>query len=102
MSGARCPDRARTPRPARHRGESRPPPAGQLARAFDARAERFTVDEGHRVVRQAIRFPRRKQRDDVGMLQPRGERDLAAESLEDQTADEIRCENLGDDKSAER
>lgn len=77
-------------------------PQGQLARAFDARAERFTVDEGHRVVRQAIRFPRRKQRDDVGMLQPRGERDLAAESLEDQTADEIRCENLGEDKSAER
>ena len=48
--------------------------------AREAGAQRFAVDERHDVVRQSVELPHRQQGDDVRVLQPRRDADLALEA----------------------
>ena len=53
----------------------------QLARALEPRAERFALDERHRVPEQLARESGVEEGNDVGMLQPRHHLHLAAEAI---------------------
>ena len=54
---------------------------GQLPLALEARTQRFALDERHHIVELCRRAPAVEQRQDVRVLQARGERDLLEESL---------------------
>ena len=49
-------------------------------------AQRRALDEGHGIVGKAVRLARREHGDDVRMLEPRGELDLALESRDGEPA----------------
>ncbi len=68
----------------------------QLA-AHEPRPQRLAFDERHREVRQTVHLARGQQRDDVRMLEPRGDQDLAPEAVEVDAVAEFGGENLDDD-----
>src|SRR4029079_15262942 len=74
----------------------------QLPGAGKARTERFTLDEGHCVEQQPLAGAGGENRNDVRMLEPGGELDLAAESLDVDSRAEVRRQNLDDDVAPER
>ena len=55
---------------------------GEFTVAREPGAQRLTLDERHRKIRQAVRITRREQRHDVRMLQSRGKHDFALEALD--------------------
>ena len=74
---------------------------GQLARP-QARAQRFALHERHREPGEPVGVAGREEGDDVRMLQPRGERDLALEALHRHAARQLRREHLEDHAPVER
>ena len=62
---------------------------GQLALAPEPRAQRLALHQRHGVVEQLARLAGGEQRDDVGMLERRGQVDLAAEAVEAQAGGEV-------------
>ena len=75
---------------------------GKLMLPRKSGAQRFPGDERHGVKQQAVLRACRKQGDDMRMLQPRRELDLALEAIGAQPGGEIRRQNLDDDPSVER
>jgi hypothetical protein len=73
----------------------------QLTALVESPAERFAFDERHREVRQAGDLSSREERDDVRVLEARGEQDLLLEALGAHTGGEIGREELDDDPAAE-
>jgi hypothetical protein len=67
----------------------------------EPRAKRLALHERHGVVRQALHLPGREQRDDVRVLQPGGERDLAVEARDRHGPRELGGEDFHDDAAAE-
>jgi hypothetical protein len=59
-----------------------------------ALAQTFTLDEGHRIVKQTASLSRGQEGQDVGMLQPRNDLDLTLESLGVDGAGEISWEQF--------
>ena len=68
----------------------------------EAHAKRLALDKGHRVEGQAIHLAGAEDGDDVRMLQPRRELDLAAEAFDVDASGEIGREHLHDDASSQR
>ena len=73
----------------------------QLAVAPEPRAERLAFDERHGVVEQVARLAGGEQRDDVRMLERRGQLDLAAEPVQAHAGREFRRQHLDHDLPAE-
>ena len=73
----------------------------QRAALVEPPAERFAFDERHGEVRQAADLSGRKERDDVRVLEARGEQDLLLESLGAHPGGEVGREELDDDPAAE-
>jgi hypothetical protein len=67
----------------------------------DHRAKRVAVDVRHTVVRQSIRLTGREHGDDVGLLQRRGELDLALEPLSADPGRELGAEHFDHDPAAQ-
>src|SRR6266581_4090024 len=65
-------------------------------------AEREPGHEGHGEVRHAARGPGGEDRNDVRLLQPGGQPNLAREAIGRHAGRELRRENLDDDLAAER
>jgi hypothetical protein len=68
----------------------------QLAHARQAVTQRHPIDERHRIIGQAVDIPSAQQRDDVRMLEPSGERDLALKTRHGQVGRELRRQHLRD------
>ena len=66
----------------------------QLAVAPEPGAQRLALDQRHGVVEQVAGLAGGEQRDDVGMLERRGEVDLAAEPVQAQAGRELGREHL--------
>jgi len=67
---------------------------GQLALAGHPVAEGLAVDEGHDVIQEAVRVTRVVEREDVGMVEPRGDLDLAQEPLGPQGLRQLSAQHL--------
>src|SRR5688500_7038835 len=63
---------------------------------LEPRSQRFAVDERHREVRQAVGFASGQERNDVRLLQPRGELDLALEAIRVYASGKLRRKHLHD------
>ena len=75
---------------------------GQCAGLAEAVAQRETVHERHRVVRQAGRFTRGQKRDDVRLLQRSGQPDLAREAARRHARSQFGRDHLDHDGAAKR
>ena len=64
-------------------------------------AQRLALDERHGVVRHAVAVAGGEHGDDVGLLQPRGELDLAVEALGADVGCELGGEDFDDDEAIE-
>ena len=53
----------------------------ELALALQPTAQRLALDEGHHIVEQTMRVAGVEHRQDVRMIQPRGNLDLALEAI---------------------
>src|SRR5439155_11464755 len=73
----------------------------QRSRLHQPLAQRVSVDERHRVIRKAVRFPGAQDPDDVRMLQLRRELNLALEALHTDALAELRRQDLDDHFAAE-
>src|SRR5687767_11749585 len=73
----------------------------ELTLAGDSGAQRFAFDERHRVVRQPVRAACSQHRDDVRVLQLRGELNLPLESLQTDGGGELGRQKLDDDSTIE-
>src|SRR6266545_185799 len=67
---------------------------GQRSISRDARLERLTLDQWHRVIRQAYRVARCQHRNNVRVLKLRSDLNLPSETLEVYRGSKIRRENL--------
>jgi hypothetical protein len=74
---------------------------GQRGIALEPRTQRETIDEGHRVVGQPFGLARGEQRDDVRLLQARGELDLACEAFGRHSGGEVGGKHLHNDIAVE-
>ena len=74
----------------------------ELALAGEPRAQRLTLDVRHREIRNAPGVAGVQQRNDVRVLETRGEGDLALESLDGHAGRHLRREHLDDHAPAER
>jgi len=74
----------------------------KLALACEPRPQGLPLDQGHRVVQQALDGARRKKRNDVRVLKLCGELDLSAEPLDAQAGGEVLRQDLDDDGPVER
>src|SRR5438105_3226518 len=63
--------------------------------------QRFALDQWHRVIRKAVHFADRQNRNDVGLLQRRGGPDLALEPLGADARREFRRQDLDHDFALE-
>jgi len=70
------------------------PGYGQLAVASEPRAQRLALDQRHGVVQQLASLAGGEERDDVGVLERRGQVDLAAEAVQAQAGREVGREHL--------
>src|SRR6185437_2759518 len=87
---------------ARHVAENAHRFAGRKGAAFaEPCAEAFSLDERHREVQNALRVTGIEHRDDVGLLQRRGDPDFALESLGAEPGGELRGKNFHNDAAAE-
>jgi hypothetical protein len=68
----------------------------------DRRAHRLSLDVGHRVPQRSVGLAGGEQRDDVRMLQPRRELDLAPEALAVDAGGEVGREHLHHHRPPER
>src|SRR5687767_16025156 len=73
----------------------------ELVLSCDPCAERLPFDERHREVRQSVSVTGRQERDDVRLLEPSGELDLALEAFGAYARGKVRRENLYDNLSIE-
>ena len=71
--------------------DARPLRRSAARRLGRARAQRFALDEGHRVVRESVDLAGDEDRDDVRMLEARGELDLALEAVDVDAGGEFRA-----------
>ena len=74
---------------------------GDRADGGDLRAQRFALDEGHRVVRRPRRIAGGEHGDDVRMLKACDELDLATKALGADAAGEVVGKELHDDAPVE-
>src|SRR5689334_12529731 len=65
-------------------------------------AQRLALDEGHRIVWESICLTRAQNRDDVRMLELRGDHDLALEALGAHSRRKIGRQDFHNDAAAER
>src|SRR5262245_4517923 len=70
--------------------------------SLDGGAERLAVDERHRVPEQVAVLTRGEQRDDVRMLELRGDLDLATEALAVDARGQLGRKHFDDDAPIER
>ena len=71
----------------------------QLLLASSRARERLAFDERHDVVQQAVARARIEQREEVRVLEIRGDSDLAQESLDAEHGAELRIEDLERDEA---
>jgi hypothetical protein len=75
---------------------------GQLTGSLQSRAQRLSFDARHRIIKQIVFRAGKEERDDVRMLQSRGQLDLAAEAADVEPGAELGRQNFDDDIAAER
>ena len=69
--------------------------------ARESRAQRFPLDERHRVIREPVHLADREERHDVRVLKPRGDADLTLEPRDRHGARELFRQQLRDDTPPE-